>query len=783
MAESNHTNGGNPPNGKGHSQKGSDTAPKVEVKVAEIPTGRQDDVGRGIVRIESRAMRALGIGPGDAIEIEGTRKSVAVVDNAYPSDIGLGIIRMDGLTRRNVGTSVGEAVFIRKAQGSDAKKVTIAPAQAGMMVQLPPKTLAAVLMGRAVVKGDIIQLKGISSRSRSWNNPFDEVMDIFDQNAFFGLGEMKFIVTNTSPGGIARITDATEFELLAEPTEVSEERIPDVTYEDIGGLGDEVRKVREMIELPLKHPELFDRLGISPPKGVLLYGPPGTGKTLLAKAVANETNAHFVIINGPEVMSKFVGEAEKKVRDVFEEATQNAPAIIFLDEIDAIAPKRDESQGAEGRVVAQLLASMDGMGKRGQVMIIAATNRPNALDPALRRTGRFDREIEMGVPTRQGRKEILGIHTRNMPLSKDVDLEKIAETTHGYVGADLEGLCKEAAMNALRKLIPKINMEQEEQIPKEILDKLEVTMEDFNEGRKMIEPSAMREVLVEIPNVKWADIGSLEDVKQELKESVEWPLKNREMFSRMGMKPPKGILLYGPPGTGKTLLAKAVANESEANFISVKGPEVLSKWVGESEKAVREIFRRARQVAPCVVFFDEIDSIAPIRGTETGGAKVGERVVNQLLTEMDGLEELRDVIVIAATNRPDLIDLGLLRIGRFDRHIYVPVPSNEDRVKIFQIHTKGMPIAKGVDLDEIAKRTENYTGADISGICREAAMFALREDSKATEVKAAHFEKALEKVGPTVTDKIKRFYEQLQENFKAVSFRSKRKEDDDPFTR
>jgi len=769
------------PNNNG-SDKGN-SGPKAEVKVAEIPTGRQDDVGRGIVRIESRTMRAIGVAPGDAIEIEGTRKSVAVVDNAYPSDIGLGIIRMDGLTRRNVGTSVGEAVFIRRAQATDAKKVTIAPAQSGMMVELPPKTLSAVLMGRSVVKGDIIQLKGITSRSRGWNNPFDEVMDIFDQNAFFGLGELKFVVTNTTPAGVVRITEATELDALSEPTEVSEERIPEVTYEDIGGLGDEVRKVREMIELPLKHPELFDRLGISPPKGVLLYGPPGTGKTLLAKAVANETNAHFVTINGPEVMSKFVGEAEKKVRDVFEEATGNAPAIIFIDEIDAIAPKRDESQGAEGRVVAQLLASMDGMNKRGQVMVIAATNRPNALDPALRRTGRFDREIEMGVPTRQGRKEVLLIHTRNMPLSKDVNLDKIADTTHGYVGADLEGLCKEAAMNALRRNLPNFNMTDDEVISKEVLDKLEVTMDDFNEGKKMIEPSAMREVMVEIPNIKWADIGSLEDVKEELKESVEWPLKSREMFSRMGIKPPKGIVLYGPPGTGKTLLAKAVANESEANFISVKGPEVLSKWVGESEKAIREIFRRARQVAPCIIFFDEIDSIAPIRGTETGGAKVGERIVNQLLTEMDGLEELRDVIVIAATNRPDLIDAGLMRIGRFDRHIYVPVPTEDDRLKILEIHTKGMPIAKAVDLKDIAKRTENYTGADLSGICREAAMFALRDDQKATEVKASHFEKALEKVGPTVTDDIKKFYEKIQDHFKAAAFKQKSKGEYDPFTR
>ncbi len=769
-------------NGGAPSQGNNGALPKVEVKVAEIPTGRQADIGRGIVRIESRTMRAIGVNPGDAIEIEGVRKSVAIVDNAYPSDIGLGIIRMDGLMRRNVGTSVGEGVTIKRATIVEAKKVVIAPAQKGMTVQLPGKAVVNSLVGRAVVKGDIIQLKGLDARGRHWNSLFDETMDLFDPG-MFGLAEMKFIVVSTVPSGVVRMTDLTEFEVLPETAEVSEERIPEVTYEDIGGMGDEVKRVREMLELPLKHPELFDRLGISSPKGVLLYGPPGTGKTLLAKAVANETNAHFIIINGPEVMSKYVGEAEKKIREVFEDAEQNAPSIIFIDEIDAVAPKREESMGVEGRVVAQLLASLDGMKRRGQVMVIAATNRQNALDPALRRTGRFDREIELGVPTRKGRFEILQIHTRNMPLAKDVTLDKLADVTHGYVGADIEGLCKEAAMNSLRRLLPELNVEEEGKIPKEALDKLEVRMNDFTEALKVIEPSAMREVLVEIPKVKWADIGALDEVKQELKEAVEWPLKDKSAFTRMGIKPPKGIILYGPPGTGKTLLAKAVANESEANFISVKGPEVLSKWVGESEKAVREIFRRARQVAPCIIFFDEIDSIAPIRGSDTSGAKVGERIVNQLLTEMDGLEELRDVIIIAATNRPDLIDLGLLREGRFDRHIYVPVPKKEDRIKIFELHTKGMPLAKDVDLEEIVDKTENYTGADIAGICREAAMFSLREDIKAKEVRMEHFKAALEKVGPTVTDEIKKFYERIQDSFKSASFRENKKSDDMSYAR
>jgi transitional endoplasmic reticulum ATPase len=768
------------PNG-GSEQSPVTPSAKVEVKVAEIPTGRQSDIGRGIVRIESRTMRAIGVNPGDVIEIEGTRKSVAVVDNAYPSDIGLGIIRMDGLMRRNVGTSVGEGVMIKKGTTVEAKKVVIAPAQKGMTVQLPGKVVIGTLVGRAVVKGDVMQLKGLDARGRHWNSLFDETMDLFEPG-MFGLAEMKFIVVNTTPAGAVRISDLTELEVLPETAEVSEERIPEVTYEDIGGLGEEVKRVREMLELPLKHPELFDRLGISPPKGVLLYGPPGTGKTLLAKAVANETNAHFIIINGPEVMSKYVGEAEKKIREVFEDAEQNAPCIIFIDEIDAVAPKREEAMGVEGRVVAQLLASLDGMKKRGQVMVIAATNRPNALDPALRRTGRFDREIELGVPTRKERNEILQIHTRNMPLAKDVSLDKLADVTHGYVGADLEGLCKEAAMSTLRRMLPDLKLEEEGKVPKDVLDKLEVRMNDFQEALKAIEPSAMREVLVEIPKVKWVDIGALDSVKQELQEAVEWPLKDKTAFTRLGIKPPKGIILYGPPGTGKTLLAKAVANESEANFISVKGPEVLSKWVGESEKAVREIFRRARQVSPCIIFFDEVDSIAPVRGTDSSGAKVGERIVNQLLTEMDGLEELRDVIVIAATNRPYLIDIGLLREGRFDRHIYVPVPEKDDRTKIFEIHTKGMPLGKDVDLEELVDKTPNYTGADIAGICREAAMFALRDDIKATEVKMEHFSKALEKVGPTVNDEIKKFYERIENNFKSAAFKQT-KQDEMSYTR
>lgn len=742
----------------------------IELKVGEIPPTRQADVGRGIVRLDTKAMKALGIAPGDVVEIQGQRKTVAVVDTAYPSDIGLGIIRMDGLTRRNAGSGIGETVMVVRTQAAEAAKITLAPAQKGMMVQISGQALNKLMIGRAVIRGDIVQLKSLANRSRRWSSSFDEFFDfdVFEQgmNPFFGLGNLKFMVVNTSPIGSVRVTDASEVEILPEAVEVSEERIPEVTYEDIGGLGEEVRRVREMIELPLKHPELFDRLGIAPPKGVLLFGPPGSGKTLLAKAVANETNAHFISINGPEVMSKFVGEAEKKIREVFDEAEKNAPAIIFIDEIDAIAPKREESLGVEGRVVAQLLASMDGMKKRGQVIVIAATNRPNSIEPALRRTGRFDREIELGVPDRNGRKEILQIHTRNMPLAKDVSVDALADTTHGFIGADLEGLCKEAAMYALRRLLPEINLEEEGKIPKEILEKLEVIMADFKNALKVVEPSAMREVLVEIPRVKWDEIGDLDEVKVELRETIEWPLKDKTAFTRMGISPPKGLLLYGPPGTGKTLLAKAAATESEANFISIKGPELLSKWVGESEKAVREIFRRAKQVAPCIIFFDEIDSIAPIRGTEVG-TKVGERIVNQLLTEMDGLEELRDVVIIAASNRPDLIDAGLLRAGRFDRHIYVPPAKQEGRLQIFKVHTAKMPLAKDVDIGELAKQTNNYTGADITAVCREAAMFALRENPDAKEVKAEHFKKALEKIGPSLTDDVRKFYEKIEDAFQA----------------
>ena len=522
----------------------------------------------------------------------------------------------------------------------------------------------------------------------------------------------------------------------------------DVSYEDIGGLKDEVKKVREMIEIPLKRPELFDKLGIAPPKGVLMHGPPGTGKTLLAKAVASESDAHFIAINGPEIMSKYVGGSEENLREYFEEAEENAPSIIFIDELDAIAPKREDTQGeTERRTVAQLLTLMDGLKSRGQVVVIGATNRPDSLDQALRRPGRFDREIEIGVPDSEEREEILEIHTRNMPLAEDVDLHKLASTTHGFVGADLESLCKEAAMRVVRRIIPEIK--NDEEIPEEVLKKIVVTNDDFKSALKEIQPSALREVLVQVPNVKWDDVGGLDDVKQELKEAVEWPLKHPEKFEKFGVRPPKGTLLYGVPGTGKTLLAKAVASESEANFISIKGPELLSKWVGESEQGVREVFRKAKQTAPTVIFFDEIDSIASTRSANDSDSGVTKRVVNQLLTEMDGLEELEDVAIIAATNRPDILDAGLMRPGRFDRHIKVDLPNEDARLSIFKVHTEDMPLADDVSLEKLAKQTDGYVGADIEAVCREAAMLTLRNNLDAENVPYKYFKEALEKVKPS----------------------------------
>ncbi len=747
--------------------------PEVKLKVAEAI---QDDVNKGIVRLDSSYMREMDIRPGNIVEIRGERATVAIADRALPGDIGLNIIRMDGLIRRNARTTISEQVRVRKAEVHEAKKVTVAPARSGIMIRASPQIFKRGLLGRAVLKGDIVGLGGTKRRKTAMSdNPFFNDMDLFssmiNESFSFGLGDLKFVVVDVQPKAKAvLVTENTDVVFNPEAVELAEEEKGiDVTYEDIGGLDEELSKVREMVELPLKHPEIFERLGIEPPKGVLLHGPPGTGKTLLAKAVANETNSNFLLINGPEIMSKYYGQSEENLRKKFEEAEKNAPSIIFIDEIDAIASRREESKGeVERRVVAQLLAIMDGLKSRGKVVVIAATNIPNQLDPALRRPGRFDREIEIGVPSVGGRLNILKIHTRNMPLGKDVDLKKLSEITHGFVGADLASLSKEAAMIVLRRALPELNLKEEEAIPQELLEKLFIHQKDFTEALKVVRPSAMREVLIQVPDVHWDDVGGLQDVKQELREAVEWPLKHKDAFSRLGVKPPKGVLLYGPPGTGKTMLAKAVANESEANFILVKGPEMLSKWVGESEKAVRKIFEKARQTAPTIIFFDEIDAIAPRRGASSGESNVTERVVNQLLTEMDGLQELADVVIVAATNRPDIIDTALLRPGRFDRIVYSPVPDKKTRKQVFQIHTKGMKLDKDVDLNALAERTDGYVGADIEAVCREAAIMALRKDIKAKSVKMAFFDEALTKVRPSTTKEIEDAYKELETHFRSA---------------
>jgi len=690
-------------------------------------------------------MEKLDLLDGDMIEIEG-RKLTATAVASSQSDIGLGIIRIDGYIRKNAGTSLGE-VIVRKAEVKEAQKVVLAPVDQKVMIR---GDVRGAFLGRVLFKGDIIVTGIRQQQSTMRGSLFDEFFrdTKFDVSP---MGELKLAVVATKPAGAVKITEMTDVEVQTEPVDVSKlegvKSLVDVTYEDIGGLKEEVKKVREMIEIPLKRPELFERLGISPPKGVLMHGPPGTGKTLLAKAVANESDAHFIAIQGPEIMSKYVGGSEEKLREFFEEAEENAPSIVFIDEIDAIAPKREEVSGeTERRMVAQLLTRMDGLKTRGQVVVIGATNRPDALDAALRRPGRFDREIEIGVPDKDGRQEVLQIHTRGMPLDDKVDLDEIAEITHGFVGADLEMLCKEAAMRVLRRILPDIKADEE--IPKETLKKMIIKRADFKEALKEVQPSALREVLVQVPDVKWDDIGGLENAKQELKEAVEWPLKYPESFDKFGVTPPKGVLIYGPPGTGKTLLAKAVANESQAKFIAVKGPELLSKWVGESEKGVREVFRKAKQTAPTVIFFDEIDSIASARSGSSTDSGVTQRVVNQLLTEIDGLEELQDVAVIAATNRVDIMDPALLRPGRFDRHVKVDDPDEKARLEIFKVHTKNMPLDDDVDLEYLAKNTEKYVGADIEAVCREAVMLTLREDIKADKVNMGSFKKAMKKVKP-----------------------------------
>jgi len=716
----------------------------IELRVEEA---QKRDAGRFIVRIDNEAMEKLGIQTGDIVEIRGKKVTAAIAWPAYPEDKGKGLVRMDGYLRRNANVSLGDKVSIKKANEKQAKSVILAPTSVRFPVEDRfERFVKSKLVGHPVTQGDTIHITVLSRA-------------------------ILFVVVKTNPKGIVIVKPQTTLHISEKPlTEISI-GIPQVTYEDIGGLHEEIQKVREMIELPLKHPELFKRLGIEPPKGVLLHGPPGCGKTLIAKAVANESEAHFISINGPEIMSKFYGESEKKLREVFKEAEENAPSIIFLDELDSIAPKREEVTGeVERRVVAQLLALMDGLKGRGRVIVIGATNRVNALDPALRRPGRFDREIEISVPDKQGRIEVLQIHMRGMPIADNVDIQQLAQTSHGFVGADLEALCREAAMKALRRYLPKIDLE-EETIPTQILENMEVTQEDFINALKEIQPSAIREVLIEIPSVHWDEIGGLEEVKQQLREAVEWPLKNPEAFTRMGVEPPKGVLLYGPPGCGKTLLARAVATESEANFISVKGPELLSKWVGESEKAVREVFRKARTASPSIIFFDEFDALAPRRGSGAGDSQVTERVISSLLTEIDGLEALHDVVVMAATNRPDILDPALLRPGRFDRLILVPAPDDAARLKIFELYTRGrgMPLADDVDIERLTRETKGYVGADIEAVCREAAILALREDINAEKVYMRHFEEAIKKVHPTVTPEMIRWYERMEDRFRQTA--------------
>jgi len=676
----------------------------INVLTLRVIEASQRDFGRGIARIDPEDMKKIGVETGDIIQITGKKRTAAKVMPAYPENRGKGLIQIDGIIRNNAFVGIDDNIRIEKIDAEKAESVVLAPLeqdQPWLRGEKYGEHVRRLLEGLPLVEGDQVRLSLLGT-------------------------SVSFVVARLKPKSTAVIVySATEITIQEKAIEAA--RRIGVTYEDVGGLDEQIQRIREMIELPLRHPEVFDRLGIEPPKGVLLHGPPGTGKTLIAKAVANETFATFISLSGASVHGKYYGESEARVREIFNEAEQNKPCIIFIDEIDAIAPKREEVHGeVEKRVVSQLLALMDGLEPRGQVVVIGATNRPNALDPALRRGGRFDREIEIGIPTRKGRFEILQIHTRGMPLTEDVDLQKLADLTHGFTGADISELCKEAAMKALRRVLPEIDFEAD-YIPVEVLNKLVVTMEDFLDALRFVEPSAMREVLIETPNVTWNDVGGLEEVKQALREAIEWPLKYPDIFNEAGAKPPKGILLHGPPGSGKTLLAKAVAHESEVNFINVKGPELMSKFVGESEKGVRETFKRAKQTAPCIIFFDEIDALAPRRGSGITDSHVSERVISQLLTEMDGLEELRGVIVLAATNRMDLIDPALLRAGRFDQLLYVPPPDEKARLEIFKIHTRKNPLAKDVSLQKLVAETEGCMGSDIEAICREATMLAIRK--------------------------------------------------------
>jgi transitional endoplasmic reticulum ATPase len=713
-----------------------------------VEEAKSRDVGKKIARIPRRIMRELELDAGDFVEIRGFRGvAYAQIWPSYAEDEGRDIIRIDGYMREVLGVGIGDIVTISKASDvAPGDRVVLAPTEDFIPHEYTgyiAEHIKSEMLNKPLARGEVI------------------LVPLY-------AGALRLAVISTSPSTAIYITERTEVVIKPEPVKEIAERIPRVTWEDIGDLEEAKARLREIVELPMRHPELFRHLGIEPPKGVLLYGPPGVGKTLLAKALANEVGAYFIAINGPEIMSKFYGESEQRLREIFEEARKNAPAIIFIDEIDAIAPKREEVVGeVEKRVVAQLLTLMDGLAERGRVIVIGATNRPDALDPALRRPGRFDREIEIPPPDKKARREILAVHTRSVPLDDEVNLDKIAEMTHGYTGADLAALVKEAAMNALRRFLTEKNVDLSKPIPSELLRTLKVNMGDFIQAMNMVHPSLLREVFVEVPEVRWSDIGGLEDVKQQLREAVEWPLKYQDVFDKMGIRPPRGILLYGPPGVGKTMLAKAAATESGANFIAVNGPEILSKWVGESERAIREVFRRARMVAPAIIFLDEIDSIAPARGSRVDSG-VTDRIVNQLLTEMDGIKPLRGVVVIAATNRPDLLDPALLRPGRFDRTIKVPPPDRRARLEILKIHTRRVPLAPDVDLEKLADMTNGFTGADLEALVREAVMLALREKLEAREVSMKYFLEALKTIKPSLSEDVMEKYQSIEKTLKSL---------------